>query len=272
MPIPARATQEEISKLPEPIRAEYAKREDGFFYPNVAPVAGYGIGNIDSLTNALSQEREANKATAGRLKAFEGITDPDAARVALAKVGEMASWTPEQKVKEQIEQVKLQLVGKHGEEKKALEQRIGKLEGQLHEELVTSRATTALIKAGVEPEGVALLLPHVTKAAKMVEDDGRFAVRLFGADGKTPLLTRKADSTAPMALDEYVEHMKADPVYARGFPGSKASGTGAPGRSGGGAGGGGTVVEISEADARDTAKYQRARKEAADKGLPLVIR
>jgi len=270
MPIPGKiATKEELAKLPEPLRAEYVERE-GAWYPNVTNVGGYGLGNIDNLTSALSTEREAAKAAHGRLKAFEGI-EPEAARSALGKVAEMSTWSSEKKVAEQIEQVKAQLVGKHGEERKGLEARISKLEGQLHEELVMSRASAALLKAGVEPDGVALLLPHVTRAAKMLEEDGRFVVRVFGPDGKTPLLTKRQDSTAPMVLDEYVELMKGDPIYARGFPGTKASGSGSPSRSGA-SGSSSTVVEISEADARDTAKYARARKEATEKGLPLVIR
>jgi hypothetical protein len=266
MAIPARASEADIAKLPDVVRAEYAKGADGFFYPQITPVAGYALENVEGLKNGLSAERETSRQHEKRLKAFEGITDPDAARNALAKVGEMASWKPEQKVKEQIDEITRQLVEKHGGERAKLEAERAELETLLAGEVVVARATAALAK---QKGNVELLLPHVVKNARMLREHGRVRVMLVSADGKTPILTKKANDTSEMGFDEYVELMKSNPTYAAGFDGTDASGSGARRSESGQRSG--ASVEISAQDARDHQKYKAARAKADKEGVPLVV-
>ena len=144
----------------------------------------------------------------------------------------------------------------------------------------TQRYANALFNATAKAEAMAaiakaegnatLLLPHVIGRLRVVEDGDTFRVQVVGEDGKTPMVADAMLGT-PMTVEQFVNTLKANEAFGSAFA--------APASSGGGAKGGGTpsgwtggqAIRLTQAQARDTTTYQRARVEADKRGVDLVI-
>jgi len=259
-----KALLDNLDGLPADVAKEYTKGDDGKFRLQVTPVGGLALEDVEGLRTALGKERENVRKASESLAAFKDI-DPSKARDALAKVGEMANWTPEQKVKEQIEAVKAQIVEAHGKEKATLEKRLAGYQKQLTGALITAAATAAIAGHKGIPE---LLLPHVERQTRMREsDNGQFVVEVIDKDGN-PQVDGKGNA---MSIEQLVEKMKSSEVYARAFDGSGAKGSGATNGGGGSGAKGSGSFKISSTDAKDTSKYRAAREAAEKAGQPLEI-
>lgn len=230
MTLVARINQEKYDSLPEAIKAEYKKQDDGMFIPDIESVDGWRLEDVDGLKSAYAASMTAKKEAEKKLKEFEGL-DVVKAREAIQKLEEMANWKPEEKVQEKINAVKSQLVEKHTEELSQRDTTIEGLTGQLEKVLIEAAA----IKAITENKGnVDLLLPHVKAVTKMQRNDnGDYVVEVIGPDGN-PQISMKPGSTAPMSIAEKIALMKNSETFAPAFEGTGASGSGA---SGGGKGG-----------------------------------
>ncbi len=217
-----KAIIESLEGLSEEIKKEYKERDDGKYQLDVTSVDGLELAEVSKLQSALSKERENNRKTSEQLKNFENL-DPEKAREAIQKVEEMASWTPEQKVKEQIEAVKSQLVDAHGKEKKQLENKITALTKSLEEAMIVSVASQAL----AEHKGsVKLLMPHIRQQTRLREVDGKHVVEVVDESGN-PRLT--GTDAHPMGIGELVSEMKTQNDFASAFEGTGATGSGATG-------------------------------------------
>lgn len=257
-----KAILDTVEGLPADVAKEYGKDEQsGKFVLQVAPVGGFALENVEGLKTALGKERENTRKAGETLKAFEGL-DPDKARDALTKVTEMTNWTPEQKVKEQIEAIKAQLLDAHGKEKGTLEKKLSSYQKQLTNALIIQAATAAI----AEQKGVVeLLLPHVERSTRIRESDsGQFVVEVVDKDGNLQV-DRNGNA---LTIAQLVEKMRASDTFARAFEGSGASGSGAHG--------GGTPKPsgphtISKADASNHQKYQAASEAAKKAGVSLTV-
>lgn len=257
-----KAIVDNLDGLPADVAKEYSKGEDGKFRLQVTPVGGVALEDISGLQSALGKERENVRKATEQLAAFKDI-DPAKAREALTKVGEMANWTPEQKVREQIEAAKAQLVDAHGKDRSKLETRIGGLMKQLTRAMITSAATQAIAEAR---GSTALLLPHVERQTRLKElENGEFAVEVMDATGNIRIGDAKG---APMTIAQLVAEMRGSDTYARAFEGSGASGSGAQNKGGGNAG---SPFVLSAEDAKDPAKYRAAKEAASKAGQQLQI-
>lgn len=216
------AILESVEGLPEDVAKEYKKRDDGKFVLDVTSVDGLELAEVSKLQSALSKERENSRKANEKLKIFEGL-DPDKAREALGKVEEMANWEPEQKVKEQIEAVKSQMMDAHGKEKAKLQEKLEKLTNSLEDAMIVSVASQELAK---EKGSVRLLMPHMRQQTRLREADGRFVVEVMGDDGN-PRLT--GSDGHPMSIAELVSEMKTQDDFASAFEGTGATGSGATG-------------------------------------------
>lgn len=254
--------------LPSDVQSEYSQEGDGFVL-QVEGVNGYALDNVAEIKSALDNERGLTKEMKQKLKGMEGL-DPDAARAALAKVEEMKDWKPDDKVAEIIAQKTNALTEKFDTDLKTERERSEGLYGQLTTALVDGTGSAAIAKKG---GNVAVLLPHLKAATKLVENEGKFEVRFVDAKGNE-LLTKKPNSTDYMGADEYVEKiMMKDENFMPNFEGLGAAGFGSrtSDKGGGGQQKGGELV-ISEKDSRDVALYRAARAEATKLGKRLVIR
>jgi len=215
-----KAILDNLDGISEEIKKEYKQRDDGKFVLDVTSVDGFELAEVSKLQSALSKERENNRKAAEQLKAFENL-DPAKAREAITKVEEMANWTPEQKVKEQIEAVKASIIDAHGKEKAKLEEKLSKMTKSLEEAKIVSVATQALSE---QKGSVRLLMPHVRQQTRLREVDGNFIVEVLGADNN-PRLT--GSDGHPMTINELVAEMKTQNDFASAFEGTGASGSGA---------------------------------------------
>jgi len=215
-----KAILDNLDDLADDIAKEYKTRDDGKFVLDVTSVDGLELAEVTKLQSALSKERENAREAAEKLKVFEGL-DPAKSRDALKKVEEMASWTPEQKVKEQIEAMKAQILEAHGNEKVKLEEKVERLTKSLEDAMIVSVATQTLAE---QKGSVRLLMPHIRQQTRLRDADGRLIVEVLGSDG-TPRLTG-TDGHA-MSIGELVTEMKSQDDFASAFEGTGATGTGA---------------------------------------------
>jgi hypothetical protein len=242
---------EDFAKLPDASKAAYqpdpVKDENGKVLGHllhVEPVDGFSLDNVGGIRNSFQQAAADRADLRKKLKAFEGL-DPDQARVAIDQVERFKRANPEEKAREQIEAHKKELDAKWTKEVQDRDSRISHLSTQISKHLVVSAATAAIVAA----KGKAiLLLPHVERQVRVVEDNGDFVARVVDDKGNVRI-TLKPGSTAPMGIDELVEEMRTSHDFASAFEGSGAYGTGQP-PPGGGGGTGGKTMHRSVFDAK----------------------
>lgn len=258
----------EFEKLGDALKSEYKRGEGGKYVLDVAEVDGYALDHMPPLKNALERAKGDRTAFAERLAALEDLEkDPKTAREALAKWKEIASWTPDEKVKAQIAEHVRQVEAKFKDELGGVTKQRDAYRAAVDKALRRSAAETAIAAKGGKPK---LLLHTVLEHLKLEEKDGDFRISVVGPDG-TPRITRKKTTDgepvdAPMGLDELVESLKNDPEFAPAFAGSGPGGAGTPQP---GAAGATSGYRISRADAQDPAKYRAAKAAAAKAGAEL---
>ncbi len=277
-----RAILDSLDGLDEAVSALYSpgtkdQGSDGKFVLSVDGADGWSLENTMTLKSTLQKERErANKAETS-LKPFDGL-DPVKYRDWETKVEEMKNWDPDKKLDvhkkdyetqmtAKFEGQMTQLTDKLTGEKDVLSNDLKAMKDQLEDALIGQAAATAIGKHG---GSIDLLRPHVRSKTRMKKnEDGTYSVEVPGEDGLARL-SPKSGSQAPMDIDELVEELKGNRIYAGAFSGSGASGGGATGTDGRP----GTNVgehQISEADSKDPAKYRAAKAAAEKAGKRLVM-
>lgn len=201
------------------------RQEGDHFLLDVEAVDGWELTG-SGLKNALQREREAREAAEKRAEAFKDI-DPDKAREALGKVESMKNWTPDEKVKEQIEQRTREVAA-------AKDQEIGQLKGSLdlyrkgYETLTVEKALTeSLEKHRFLAPKVAVKLFRDSVA--LVEKDGQISVAVIGTDGKPATrVDAKTGDIKALSIDEYIAEQAKRPEFAELIKGNNASGSRGP--------------------------------------------
>lgn len=116
---------------------------------------------------------------------------------------------------------------RHQAELKARDETTGKLRKTLEKYLVDATATAEIAAAKGSAD---LLLPHVQRFVKVVEEDGQYHTRVVDAKGD-PRVNGQGD---PLSIKDLVSEMRQSPVFGRAFEGSGVSGSGTqPSQSGG---------------------------------------
>ncbi|WP_426751703.1 hypothetical protein [Myxococcus sp. Y35] len=217
--------------VPEKFRGLYAKGESGKFALD-AEVAKRM--DTTGLNTALEKERKANKTLAEAQKSWTKLgKSPEEVEKSLGEL--KAALAKAQEGKEgavNFEKLKADLEAGHV---KALGERdavVERMRGSLHKHLVEAEATAAI----AELKGSAvLLLPHVQKHVRVIEEGGNFLARVVDAEGDP----RGNGKGGFMTIREFVTELKKDPNFARAFEpsGSSGSGTQPGGKTGGMPGG-----------------------------------
>ena len=267
MALKAQINAEEHGTLAENLQTEYAEK-DGKFTLSVTAVDGYDLQNIGALTNALEQERENVRGLNSKVTAFADL-DPGKAREALQVVADLKSGKLKDEHQAAFNTQVEELVNKHTEELSTKDKAIGTIRGQLQREMIEARAAVLMSEKEVGGNP-ALLMPHVLREAKMEEDGDTFRVSVVDpSTGRERMSLDGERAGKPMNLRELLLDMKKRDQLQGGFAAPNASGTG--GEHATGAGGKGGAQTISTADARDPAKYRKARAAAEKAGVPLSI-
>jgi hypothetical protein len=208
-------TVDDIAKVPAPFETLYVKGDDGKF---VIPEALRSVAkSVDGLNKANRTLRGGEKTYKEQLAKWGGLgADPDAVTQELTdlkdKLSKGEKINPE-KIKEELNRA-------HGEKLKEKDTRIEALTAAVRKHLIVSVATQAIATEKGVPE---LLLPHVERQVKMVEDKGEFKVVVVDGDGET----RYGSAGSPMTITELVKNLKADKTYGRAFEPEGAGGSGA---------------------------------------------
>ena len=265
-------TPEEFAKLPAERKSDYAAVGDGKeFHVVIDAPDGYEFMNAHPLRSTVERLKAESTKQAERLKAVEDLEkDPSRAREALKKWNEIANWSPDEKIKNQIAEHVRQVQEKFDAELKSTASERDKFRVGLDKSLRISAAERAIIAKGGKPK---LLLREVVDHLKVEEKDGDFVVKVIGPDGSARITRKRTtDGTpvdAPMGLDELVETFKMDPEFAPAFAGSGSGGAGVSGSGSAGATSG--QIRLSTVDGKDPAKYRAAKAEAAKSGRTVVI-
>lgn len=182
--------------------------------------------NRDAL---LGEKKEAQK----KLEAYAGI-DPEKYQ----SLVEAEAKRAEEKAKAEGNWKKLeeQLLSQHAAEIEKRDNRNKSLMTALEEQLVTRAALESLSK---HTKSAGLLLPHVLKQLKMVEEeDGKFSTVVVDVQGNKRLAADAKDTSDLMTIDQLVKSMKEQDDYAPAFgvtmDGQRTTESGAGGSNQGG--------------------------------------
>lgn len=242
-----KAVVDSIEGMPEDIVAHYKEVKDKEgkvkFHLDVTSVDGLALEDVTALKTTLTTLRKSEKTLRKEVEAgentlrkyeakFEGI-DPKSAKEALDKIDDIKNWDGETKVAEAVKvatekatvdaQARIdKLVADHNEKVTGLDTKLKSSREQLNTALVTTRIVEAISKAD---GNVDLLMPHVERQMKMVEDDnGKFEPQVVDAKGERRY--KDIATGSYMDQDDLLVEMKDSATYAACFKGTGSSGAG----------------------------------------------
>jgi hypothetical protein len=229
----AQITPGEYATLSDSDKAHYPTADNkGNYTADIQKVGGLALEDVGGLRSALEKTRNEKSQFIDKLKSFEGLENPDAARDAIAKLEDMKSWTPETEVQARIDAQITDLKSKYETDLTAANEKLSIAELGFERYLIEGAASANISK--VAPKSLKVLLPHVASQLGVFEQDGEKVVLVKGSDGN-PRITTLAGQTGNMQVAELLDTMSKEDDYATVFPGSGATGSGIAG-SGTGAG------------------------------------
>lgn len=254
MSLKLKVTADEWGSLDEGIKGLYEEKDGGYV------LSIDGLEDTNGLKSALEKERKARSEYEKAVRKYEGLGKSPDEIAELVRLQEEAEKNKLEQ-KGEWDKLKAQLIENHKKELASRDEAVQKMKETLESYLVDAAATEAIASARGIPQ---LLLPHVKASVKVVEEDGKYLVRVVGKDG-TPRMNSKGEF---IGIKDLVSEMRDSDIFARAFEGTGASGGGfSPNQS---APRGGTFV-LSRADAKDPMKYRAAREAAQKAGQELQI-
>lgn len=222
MALKAILNADEHGALGDELKGEY-KEVDGKFILDVVATDGYELSDVSGLKTTMGKEIEKRKALEKQVVKFKDI-DPERAREALAKLEELETLDPSKDVDKiantKFEAAKAQLLKKHTDELSAAEAKSNKYRSKIEKLLVDQVATAELAAA---KGSVELLLPHIQRQTRVVEDDDDFKVEVVDKDGSVRIGDSKG---TPMGIKELIAEMRASETFGLAFEGEGITGGG----------------------------------------------
>lgn len=249
-----KAVLDSLDGLEEGLRSLYTQK-DGRFVLDVE-----GLEDTSGLKSALEKERKAAREYERKIRAWQELGKTPEEIAELLEAQKKAEEERATKAGE-WEKLKAQILEKHAAELGKKDEEIKRMRGTLERYLIEAAATDAIASAKGVP---ALLLPHVRNAARVVEDNGEYVVRIVDAKGDPRVNAQGGFLT----IKDLVEEMRASDVFGRAFDGTGKSGGATPPSPGKATAG---PIMLSRADAKDHAKYLAAREAAEKAGVELQI-
>lgn len=214
MSIKLKITKAEYDSLDEGIRGLYEEK-DGSYQLGVE-----GIEDTGGLKSALEKERRARADFEKLTKQYQGLgKSPEEIAELLKKQEETEREKLENKG--EWEKLKAQLLESHKKELTAQEETVQKMKATLESYLVDASAIEAIASAKGVPE---LLLPHVKASVKVVEEEGKYLVRVVDKEG-SPRMNSKGEY---IGIKDLVAEMRESEIFMRAFDGDGTSGSNAP--------------------------------------------
>jgi hypothetical protein len=222
----ANLTVDSLDKVPEDLRGLYAEQDGKFMLTD----ANKGAAKvIDGLGGALAKVRtdldsaKKNSPDVGPWKALAaklGLDESDVTPEAMAEaIDTMSKGKSGKELADEIAKVKKSMAEGHGRALKAKDDEIGVMTKTLAKHLIENEANAAF----AEMKGAgSLLMPHVLRQTKMVNDNGEWHPRVIDEHGAIVL---GADGS-PLPVKGLVKSMKADNAFARAFDSDAPQGGG----------------------------------------------
>jgi hypothetical protein len=238
------ATVETLESVPEHIRPFYNTEagESGFALRDDLKSAANAF---DALNKSLSSSRKMEKKMKDeKLTPWLALGEsPDAVRLqieeltAQVKDGAKGTGVNLEKMKLEFEAAKKTIQDEANVDK-------DKMRGDLQKHMVEGQAAQAI--AGAKGD-VELLMPHVIRQAKLIQDDGRWQVRVVDAAGDP----RGDGKGGFMGVTDLVAEMRTSKSLGRAFDADDKSGAGSGGEGGdagrpGAAGRGGEALTATQ--------------------------
>lgn len=249
--MPLELTVESLDGLSEALSSLYVERE-GKYHLDVS-----GVEDTTGLKSALDKERRTARDATRAKDRWERLGKTPEEIEALLQANEQATEDKAAKAGE-WDSLKSQLNERHAAELKTRDEANGKMRTTLERYLVSAEATREIAAQKGSPD---LLLPHVERQAKVIEEDGEFVVRIIDARGNVRI-DAKGD---PLAIADLVAEMKKNETFGRAFEGSGLTGGGTPH----GQGGGGASKSMPKAEFDRLPAKERAAKMA--EGVTLTV-
>lgn len=254
MALKLKLTADEHKGLDEGIKGLYEEKDGGYV------LSIDGLEDTNGLKSALEKERKARSEYEKAARKYEGLGKSPDELAELVKAQEESEKNKLEQ-KGEWEKLKAQLLESHKRELAARDEAVQKMKGTLESYLVDAAATEAIAAAKGIPQ---LLLPHVKSAVKVIEEDGKYQVRVVGPDG-SPRMNAKGEF---LGIKDLVAEMRESEVFSRAFEGTGTTGSGTPANRGQTRPG---SFILSREDARDPMKYRAAREAATRAGQELQI-
>lgn len=214
------AILDSLDKVPEALKPFYVE-QDGKFVLDVEVETHPGALGVKS---ALDKERAANKAKDKQLAAWTALG------LTADQIAEMKKAADDAEAKKataagDFQKIQAQRDEAHKKELDTLTAKLGKRESFIEKVVKENVARQALAPVA---HSVDLLLPHVLKSVKVIEDPetGEFSAVVVDAKGN-PRMDPK-DYNNPMGIGTLVEEMSKSDAFAPAFKGTGSSGSGTP--------------------------------------------
>jgi hypothetical protein len=232
-----------LEDVPEPYRALYVEKDDGFEV-DPAKFADFEFDDREEVAGALEHERTERKRLKTEVDKYKGI-DPEKARAAQARLDELDEQNLIQSG--EVEKLKAKWQKDWDDEKADLVKQIGDRDGQLTKFKLTDRVREAALNAGVHKEKVEDTLLLTERHFKLGEGD---KIVVLDKDG----LESRSD------LDKFFgEEFKTQKPWL--YEATGAGGSGAPAGGSGGGTGGAKTVKRAEFEQKTPAERATMAKE-----------
>lgn len=232
-----KAILESLDGLPDTVKSEYKKGDDGKFHLDVEGIDDHpGVGALKRAKDYEKSERQ---------KVVKQVSDLQTQLDALTEErdGILKGAIP----KGDVEKLESSYKEKLAKREKELSDQIAALTGNLQTMLVDNVAQTMASRISKSPE---LILPHIKARLKAEFADGKATTRVLDKDG----------NPSAFGIEDLQKEMVANPAFAPIIIGSKASGSGAEGGHGGSGAPG--KINYAKASPKEIAAHLKAQKES----------
>lgn len=214
---------EKLDDVDEAFRPLYVEKDGKF----VLDAEGIPAPSDDTgLKTALQKERKAREDLEKQVKKWQRLGKSDAEIEAM--IADAAKAEEEKATKAgEWDKLKAQMNAKHADDLRSADEKVSAMKRALERHLVDAQATAAIAAAKGVPD---LLLPHVQKHVKVVEENGEFKVVVTDVKGD-PRVDGKGE---PLSISDLVVEMRGSDIFGRAFEGTGSSGSGTPPQNKGG--------------------------------------
>lgn len=232
-----KAILESLDGLPDAVKSEYKKGDDGKFHLDVEGIDDHpSVGALKRAKDYEKSERQKVAKQLGDLQAqLEALTEE--------RDGLLKGAIP----KGDVDKLEGSWKQKLAAREKELSDQINGLTSHLNTMLVDNVAQGLATKISKVPE---LMLPHIKGRLKAEFVDGKPTTRILDKDGNPSALT----------VADLEKELFTNPTFAPIIIGSKASGSGAEGGHGGS--GAPSKLDYSKASPKEIAAHLKQRKES----------